>query len=220
MITNFLNKVQQSGLEITTVYDIGAYHGNWSKNIKSTAIPNAQFILFEANPVYAHMLAKTGFTYFCGTVLSNNGRSSVEFYNGTNTGDSYYKETSKIYDNQSSITLPCMSLDAIKQYANLPTPQLIKLDTQGSELDILSGAESFLHDVDLIYTECPIMRYNHGAPDIQDYLDFFKQRQYIPIDIFEIHRGEETLIQIDIMFMKKDTKDRILGSNISLRPLI
>jgi FkbM family methyltransferase len=218
MLHEFLRQVQSAGLAINTVYDVGAWDGNWSRITKSNAIPNANFVLFEANPVYKEGLESTGFTSFCGMALSNPGRTSVEFYNGTNTGDSYYKETTKFYDDQGTITLPCTTLDVLKQSANLPTPQFIKIDTQGSELDILSGADSFIKDVDLIYTECPIVRYNAGAPDIQDYLDFFKQREFIPIDVFEIHRGEATLIQIDIMFMKKESKERIFGPNNFIRP--
>lgn len=218
MLHDFLRHVQGAGLQINTVYDIGAWDGNWSRMTKANAIPNANFILFEANPAYKDNLSGTGFTSFCGMALSNPGRTSVEFYNGTNTGDSYYKETTRFYDNQGSITLPCITLDALKQSANLASPQFIKIDTQGSELDILSGADSFIKDVDLIYTECPIVKYNAGAPNIQDYLDFFKQREFIPIDVLEIHRGECTLIQIDIMFMKKESKERIFGPNNFIRP--
>lgn len=218
MLYDFLRHVQNAGLRIDTVYDIGAWDGNWSRQTKFNAIPNANFFLFEANPAYAENLNRTGFKNFCGVALSNPGRASVEFYNGTNTGDSYYKETTKFYDNQGSITLPCITLDEVKQSANLPVPQFIKIDTQGSELDILSGADSFIKDVDLIYTECPIVRYNAGAPNIQEYLDFFKQREFIPIDVLEIHRGEATLIQIDIMFMKKESKERIFGPNNFIRP--
>ena len=172
MLHNFLRQVQSAGLSIDTVYDIGAYVGGWSKFTKNNAIPNANFILFEANPVYAEELNSSRFVSFCGTALSNPGRQFVEFYNGTNTGDSYYKETTKYYDEHASIKLPCTTLDIVKQSYNLPTPQFIKIDTQGSELDILAGAESFIQDVDLIYTECPIVCYNAGAPNIQDYLDF------------------------------------------------
>lgn len=210
--------MSQAGMSIKTVYDIGAWQGGWSRQVKNQALPNSEFILFEANPAYDAELAQSGFKYF-RTVLSNPGREYVEFFNGTNTGDSYYKETTTIYDNQSSIKLDCTTLDKLIAEHNLPIPNFIKIDTQGSELDVLSGA-SFLDQVDLVYTECPIICYNKGAPTIQEYLDFFKMRNFIPVDIFEIHRGEETLMQIDIMFMKKDAKEQFLAPNIHIRPLV
>ena len=215
---DFLRGQKTAGLNLSTVFDIGAWQGGWSRDVKSNALTDSNFILFEANPAYESTLAATGFQYF-RTVLSNPGRQSVDFYNGTNTGDSYYKETTAFYDNQSSISLECQTLDGIVAKHNLPIPNFIKIDTQGSELDILSGA-SFLDRVDLIYTECPIICYNKGAPTIQDYLDFFRARNFVPIDIFEIHRGEETLMQIDIMFMRAEAKQQFLSPNVMIRPLV
>ena len=206
-------------MQIRTVYDIGACVGEWSKAVKAHALKNADFILFEANPAYAPILAATGFPHFMN-VLSNPGREYVEFYNGTNTGDSYYKETTKYYDEQSSIKLACTTLAQLVAQHQLPIPNFIKLDTQGSELDILAGAEAFLDQVDLIYTECPIVRYNAGAPDIQDYLDYFKARKFIPVRLLEAHHIENTLLQIDIMFMRYDAKEKFLGKNEYIRPWV
>jgi FkbM family methyltransferase len=216
-LQKFLTDVQNAGLKIDTVYDIGAWVGKWSSEMKSMALANSDFVLFEANPAYQKILNQSGFTVFCGTALSNPGRESVNFYNGTNTGDSYYKETTTYYDLQGHIELPCTTLDQVRESLNLAIPQFIKIDTQGSELDILSGA-SFLDQVDLIYIECPIIQYNKGAPNMQDYLNFFKSRMFIPVTLLEMHIHEATLVQIDIMFMRKDTKERILGPNVNIRP--
>jgi len=216
-LINLLTDVQNVGLKIDTVYDIGAWVGKWSRDMKDSALPNSNFVLFEANPAYQQILSQSGFTYICGTALSNPGRESVSFYNGTNTGDSYYKATTTYYDEQGHIELPCMTLDQVRESLNLPIPQFIKIDTQGSELDILSGA-SFLDQVDLIYIECPIIQYNKGAPDMQDYLNFFKSKKFIPVTLLEVHIHESTLVQIDIMFMRKETKERVLGPNVNIRP--
>jgi FkbM family methyltransferase len=215
---NFLRKVQSLGLRIDTVYDIGAFKGRWSMDTKSVC-PNSQFILFEANPVYATDLKNSGFKNF-NIALSNPGRTSIDFYNGTNTGDSYYKETTVYYNNQNSITLPCYTLDYIVSQNNLPTPEFIKLDTQGSELDILEGAKSFINEVDLIYTEVPILCYNNGAPNIQDYIEYFKRIGFVPMDIFERHHCDSILVQIDIMFMRFETKERIIEHTKTFNPFL
>jgi FkbM family methyltransferase len=216
-LNEFLFKIQQTGLSIDVVYDIGCWKGVWSYNLKNSVLPNSQFFLFEANPAYEQILSESGFPCFMA-VLSNPGRESVEFYNGTNTGDSYYKENTTEYDNQGYITLPCITLDQVIKECSLPIPNFIKLDTQGSELDVLAGAESIINQVDLIFTECPIIRYNIGSPTIQDYLDYFKQHNFIPIDLLEKHISEETLMQVDIMFVRKEIKDKFLTPNIKLRP--
>jgi FkbM family methyltransferase len=215
-LKDFLLNCQAQGLQINTVYDIGANGGNWSLDFKNTILPNSEFILFEANQSHSIYLKNTGFKYFT-TILSNPGRDHVEFYSTRGTGDSYYKENTYVYDNVEPIKLPCTTLDYIVKTNNLPVPNFIKIDTQGSELDILAGAETIINNVDLIYTECPILSYNTGAPSIQDYLDYFKDINFIPVNIYEIHRFEETMIQVDILFMKKTTKDQIFGNNTFIR---
>src|SRR2546422_11767876 len=47
---------------IRVVYDIGAHKGRWSLQMKKV-MPNARFLLFEANPLHANDLATTGLEY-------------------------------------------------------------------------------------------------------------------------------------------------------------
>ena len=216
-LNNFISELKNRGLVIDVVYDIGAWQGDWSRTVKQAVLPDSEFILFEANPAYRDALANSGFRAF-NTVLSNPERNEVEFYNGTNTGDSYYKETTTHYDNQGSIKLPCRTLDSIIEEHNLPCPNFIKIDTQGAELDILTGAQNILNRVDLIYTELPIVCYNKGAPNLQDYLEFFKQHRFVPIEVFEKHYADNILIQMDIMFMRHEAKERIIGPTQFIRP--
>ena len=215
---NFLGFMESKGYKLKTVFDIGAFKGSWSKKLKEH-YRDAEVVLFEANPRYKEDLSSTGFKFF-NVALSNPGREFVDFYNGTNTGDSYYKETTKFYDGQTSIRLECFTLDSIIKSHNLPIPNFIKIDTQGSELDILIGSEEILDRVDLIYTECPIIRYNHGAPNINDYLEFFRKKNFIPVDVLEVHRMENVLLQIDIMFVRSDIKEKYFGPSEFIRPLI
>jgi FkbM family methyltransferase len=206
---NFLELMISKGYVFETVYDIGALQGSWSKRLKKR-FPFLDPILFEANPIYQQALANSGFRYF-NVALSSPDREYVEFFNGSNSGDSYYKETTKHYDKQSSIRLKTHVLDEIVSQHSLAKPNFIKIDTQGSELDILRGGIQTLRDADFVFIECPIIEYNFGAPNISDYLSFFKEQDFVPYDIYEIHRAEDTLLQIDIMFIRKSIKERYLG---------
>lgn len=222
MIAEYLKQIQNDGLQINVVYDIGAHSGSWTNYLKSTALPNSKFYLFEADSVHEYSLQKIGFPYFIG-VLSSPGREFVEFYNTNstdcNTGNSYYKENTVYYDNYLPIKVPCVTLESIVVDNNLPIPNLLKLDTQGSELDILQGIESYIDNIDLIYLECPIVNYNLGAPSIQDYIYYMRQKGFIPTDILEIHRYEHVLLQIDIMFINCVTKEWLYGPTECCRPL-
>jgi len=216
-LTSYLRKVKSQGLEIETVYDVGACVGKWTSQMKQSVLFDSDFYLFEGNPVYKDILSQQNSFVHIG-VLSNPGRETVNFYNGCDTGDSYYKETTDHYDNRKPITLPCRTLDSVIEENNLPIPQFLKIDTQGSEIDIMAGAKKVMGKADLVYLECPIIEYNKDSPNIFDYLMLMSSYGYIPTDVLEIHRSEEVLLQIDVMFIKAETKDRLFGKNVHIKP--
>lgn len=217
-ITEYLIKVQRDGLVIDTVYDVGANKGFWSPTIKQSALPASHFYMFEGNTANEPALKASGIPYYIG-ILSNPGRDYVEFYDSATTGDSYYKENTAHYDGKTPTRYPARTLDSIIEECELPVPNFLKIDTQGSEIDVLKGTEQVLGQVDLVYLECPIICYNLGAPTIQDYLDYMRTQGFIPTDILEVHRSEETLLQVDIMFINMTTKERLYGTNQWSRPL-
>ena len=96
-----------------------------------------------------------------------------------------------------------MSLDELVKKENLPYPNFIKIDTQGSELDILKGSQQSISECSLIYLECPIIEYNLKAPNINEYIKYLDSIGFVPYDICEIPKMDNVLIQIDILFIKK-----------------
>ncbi len=112
-------------------------------DLKYNVLQNSRFYLFEGNKECEESLKEKKLMYFMD-VLADPGRGEVDFYNGTNTGDSYYQETTKIYEGFQPIRVPTITLDELIDKHNLPIPDFIKLDTQGSELDILKGVSKVM----------------------------------------------------------------------------
>ena len=214
-LANLVYRLKENGMIFNNVFDIGACDGRWTRAMK-TVIPEAQFHLFEANVHYLSDLVLTGSNFYIN-VLSNEGRESVQFYPGCNTGDSYYKETTTWYDNMQPVTMPCTTLDKLVVDKKLPIPNLLKIDTQGSELDILSASKSLLGKTELFVCELSVIEYNNGAPKFSDYLDFFQSHEYIPVDLVEVHRAEDILLQLDIAFMLRSAKNQYLGEGKTIR---
>ena len=90
-------------------------------------------------------------------------------------------------------------------------PDIIKIDTQGSEVDIFKGSHKALQNCKLLLTETPIIEYNKGAPKLHEYIDTLFDYSLVPIRVEEIHIIDNTLIQIDIIFLRKNIKDQIFG---------
>lgn len=204
-----LRYLQGRGVPLDIVYDIGARHGNWTKAI-SRALRKSEFFLFEANDKCRAKLASTGRPFFIGVLSSEIGE--VKFFENDSTGDSYYKENTSHYETIQPSLKKTVMLDTVISHSQLPLPDLIKLDTQGSELDILQGGKIALGNASLIYLECPIVAYNNGAPTIQSYISYLGSNGFIPFDVFEIHRSHEVMLQVDILFIRKDIVEKLSPS--------
>jgi len=190
-------------VSVKYVYDIGAYKGEWSNFYKKTSLSDSKFILFEANADHILCLKKNNFQYFI-TTLSDKVKD-VEFYNGNFSGDSYYKENTNNYDNLLPQKRTTNTLDNIVYSNNLSLPDLIKIDTQGAEIDILKGAAKTIKDCKFIYLECPFgAKYNQNNLNILDYINYLKQLGYTPHEICQIHYYHGYLLHLDILFVKND----------------
>lgn len=199
-ILNLMNK----GLKIDVIYDIGAFRGEWSNFLNRTSLKNKNFYLFEANEENEKYLEKLNFKYFFAILSDTN--KDVNFYSRVSTGDSYLVEQTNLYkENIKSVVKKTITLDEIVKKKNLPLPDFLKIDTQGSELDILKGSQKSISKCSLIYLECPIIEYNLGAPNLNDYIKYLNSINFVPYDLCEVHKIDNILIQIDILFIKKST---------------
>ena len=194
-----LNLFDLSGERIRNVIDVGAHKGEWSAGL-SRIFPGAKFYCVEANPQHEPHLVNLGFPYeICA--LSSDG-SARDFYHTGGTGDSFFRERSDVYRGIAPKRLNTRTLDQVRESNNWPVPQLLKLDTQGSEIEILMGASKTLPEVPLVYIECSWVEYNEGAPGLSDVIRFMSEQEFSPICIGEIHRDAttNTLIQTDVLF--------------------
>lgn len=195
-----LSALSLKGIEINVVYDVGARYGKWSKGV-SKIFPHAKFYLFEASDKCKSILMTQPFPFFIETLSSK--VKNVTFHEKNTPGDSYLKDKSIIFKNSAGITKKTSTIISLIEQKKLPAPDFMKIDTQGSEIDILKGSGKYLKKVKLLYLECPVININQGAPDISEYLTFTKKAGFIPLDICEKHIHNNMLLQIDILFVNK-----------------
>jgi FkbM family methyltransferase len=188
------------GFSVDVIYDIGARHGHWSKYL-SKWLKGAKFILFEANEDCKNKLDATNFQYFIVPLYSESGLNTFYAINGT--GDSFFKEDSDFYRDIKPRTVLANTLDGIVALNKIPLPNFIKIDTQGSEIEILRGGIFTLSSVDFLYIEMSIIETNHGAPLISQYIEYLHDVGFTPYGIYEFHNSRFCLCQIDMLFISE-----------------
>ena len=142
-----LQRLRRVGFTPATIYDIGAFHGGWTKAARKI-FPTADFVLFEANADNAATLAASGERYVIAALAAEDGVKKNLYLpkHAVATGASLYREKTEHYapDRVRIETVTIRRLDALAAEAHLPPPDLIKLDVQGAELDVLAGAGDLL----------------------------------------------------------------------------
>jgi FkbM family methyltransferase len=156
------------------IYDIGSCVGSWTK--EALAIwPDARVIMFDANENFEDLYKDR--EYHIG-VLSDADYKTVKWFNDIihPSGNSYYREVSN--SNENYITKTTRTLDSIVRARNFPLPDLIKIDVQGSEVDILKGAADVLKNARDIIVELQHVEYNKGAPLAPKSMKFIESLGY------------------------------------------
>ena len=196
----FVKKLQKDGFQFEVVYDIGAHKGLWTKKMQKI-LRHSRFFLFEANSSHKAYLEKTNSMYFIEALDSS--EHLREWWSINGTGDSLFKENRSIYQKLKPLRIKTRTLNSLVNEFNLPHPDLIKIDVQGGEIDVLKGSSKVLDKAKVIILELPILEYNLGAPNINEYINYMRTIGFLPLTLLEVHVSGNFLVQIDIGFAHK-----------------
>ena len=203
MIINALQKLKSFGFEPKNILDIGANKGKWTLEIKKKVFPKAEYTLIEA--IDYEELEKLGIKYDninYKNILLDEIEHLVTWYEKRNTGDSLFKENTGYFDDCKEIKRSTTTLDLV--FNKNEVFELIKIDCQGAEIPILKGGNSLVQKSSVIILEVPFMgEYNIGAPNFYEHINYMENIGYRVFDIVELHRVDNILIQIDIIFIKQ-----------------
>lgn len=97
------------------------------------------------------------------------------------------------------------TLDAYCRRANIAAIDILKMDTQGSELAILQGAKELLSEqkISLIYTETYFQVQYREQPLFYDIANFLKPFGYFLEDIYDPYYNQQFLLWCDAIFLPK-----------------
>jgi FkbM family methyltransferase len=197
-----LHRLQARAIPIATVVDVGASNGCWSE----TALPffpEARYLCVEAQrahePTLQSFVAKHPSVEY---VISAAGAETGEIYFEASDllgGIASYKPVAK-----NRIIVPVTTMDLLVEKRKLPPPYLIKLDTHGFEVPILSGAAKTLAQTEALIIE--VYNFTGGPP----MLLFYNMCQHLAgkgfrcIDLFDpLYRPHDNAFwQIDMVFVR------------------
>ncbi len=164
------------------IFDVGCFRGGFTKNFlkcEKKLGTNSTFFLFDPNPTVKDYLSpilnNEKIKYF--NLALDNSNSQKKFYlnkffeasgsslNTTFRDDTKWKNTRKIFmqmfqpfkkiEDFSEINVKTQTLDNFCLEKKIDSIDLLKIDTEGNELNVLKGAKKLLDEnkINVIYTE-------------------------------------------------------------------
>lgn len=183
------------------ILDIGANVGQFHKMCKDV-YPDSFVFSIEASPSCEEHLKNITQNYLIAMLAKDN--STYEFYSRKNdptcTGNSIYKELTNFYSDDQLEILQQSGIKLDDVFDTDSKFELIKIDTQGSELDIISGGINLCKKADAILLEVSLTQYNEGAPLYDEVISFMENIGFVPKEILDESRNHGAHQQ-DILFI-------------------
>ena len=98
-------------------------------------------------------------------------------------GSSLLKEETGIESDGYEIKVSTSRIDDIVEEEKLKGPFILKIDVQGAELEVLSGACSTLKYTEVIALEVSLFKLMKDAPDFYEIINYMKKNGFVAYDI-------------------------------------
>lgn len=202
---NSFIRLKKLGFNPVSILDIGAYEGNWAEELHHI-FPSAKIMMIEGQESKRAVLdSKSKIIPDSQVNISLLGaeENEVEF-NIYESASSIYKEDNETHAKIESIKL--QQLDKIVADTPFQEADLIKIDTQGYELEILKGGTKVLQSAQFVLLEVSLLNIYKGAPLIDEVIVFMKENNFLLYDICSLMRRpyDNALFQSDFLFIKAD----------------
>jgi len=191
-LDSFFPLLKDLGFAPRHIIDVGANHGDWTR----TALryfPDAQYTLVEPQD---HLKTHIQDLLSAGHKIHwiNAGAGDTP---GTFPFTISHRDDSSTFvidadqarlTGQPQIMLPIRTLNEIVSSTGAPTPEMVKIDAEGLDLQVLAGASDLLGVTDVFLVEACICS-NDGANTASQVIEFMTKAGYRLIDISDLNRS-------------------------------
>ena len=186
--------------------DVGAHVGNFTTEFVA-AFPDCTPTLIEPNPFC--MAALSNLPFECFSVAASDQEGTAELFLTRewlqSTGSSLYRENTN-YFRDDVVFKQIVRKSRIDDILSNRRFDFVKIDTQGSELDVLRGGQNVLSRSDFILLEISLVEYNIGGARAEDVFEQLEKMNFRCVGVTEFHRLATVLngglLQLDFLFKR------------------
>lgn len=202
-----LARLKQLGVTPTSVFDVGAYEGDFIKMCLDLW-PNTTILAFEPlqeKVAFLHHRFKNNKVSLEQTLVGEVDTDNVKFY-ADETASSVLM-SDEVNSKKDIRYLPMRKLESVIEQKGITPPCLLKIDTQGYEFEILKGCGKYLSSIQFILLELNFIEVYSNARLAHEVISYLNQHGFVIYDVCAIHRRplDMALFQIDFLFVQKDS---------------
>jgi len=196
-----LRQLAEVGFSPKVIYDIGASQGLWARSAMGVW-PSAQVVGFEPNLSRVESLNRLAaersqfrfYTCFLGA------KEQMVQYSDQGDQTSLF-----LAGSESASTAPMRLLDSLVVENRLPSPDFVKLDVQGAELEVLTGGLKTVEHSEVILAEASLYRLREDMPTAFELWSWLDSKGFALYDVVSVLRREkdDALVQMDLLFLKR-----------------
>lgn len=195
--------LKQSGFNPKNYLDIGASCCQTSDIVRKVW-PQSDILLIEANEEFENFYKTKDYRYIFKCLGKENGE--VNFYKTKklrfSSGNSIYREISEAYDDE-FVIIEKIKIYKLDDIINEKF-DFIKIDTQGSELDIIYGGIITISNAKVIIVEISLKKTNINGCSGEEVTNKLKSLKFDLIAPIEnIYKNNNEIIQQSLLFIKK-----------------
>jgi FkbM family methyltransferase len=207
MKQDVLEGLRFQGYGPLTLLDIGAHVGTFTRGFLQ-AFPDCVPTLIEPNPFCQEDLAKLPFERHAVAASVENGKAELFLTKEwlQSTGSSLYRENTAFFRDEVVVRHEVDKVRLDDLFAGRRF-DFVKIDTQGSELDVLRGGRAVLRQADYILVEVSLVEYNLGAAKAEAVFAELDGLGFRCAAVTDFHRlssvNDGGLLQMDFLFERQ-----------------
>jgi FkbM family methyltransferase len=163
--------------------------------------------LAEFEPFLKKICSEFKAQYVLAAAGEKTGTTALNVHKNQLDSSSLFREIEGVEVDGEPREVPLVTIDEICTQRGLAGPFLLKVDVQGAELRVLSGAAKTLEQSEVVILEVTLFGTMIGGPQLADVVTYMRERGFVVYDMWGmLYRPlDGALAQVDMEFVRGDS---------------